>query len=303
VSKSAQSHISKLSVAKNQTTVVEEVEALRLLRGGSDLTTIGNEARALAIGYGDDGFIHDGQRIYCPDPKLQARFDQIATLVEDAPRLPLDTPLRRDATIFDTFALLGDVLLGSASARAVGLHPAALVPFIALAVLFDLISAIGACSQGKIKARRLDPEEAVLHHKTLWILQHFFVLLPAPTRMRKDKSSPVLAYFVCPVVERKGEGNPKYMKGCKYLIEHFDLSVDPDWQDCAIAEVDPVFAELSERWLFASGGATHFDVYPIETQEVLDEIIDMKRAATLLLGIDERKSQSEFPEFIKPKAA
>lgn len=303
LSEAAQGHIAKLSAAKDQAAVVAQVDALRALRSGGELNTIGNGAQGLAKGYDDGGFVIGGQHILCSDPELQARFLEIEAFIDSVPNLPLDTPIRRDATIFDTFALLGDVLLGSSSARAVGLHPAALLPFIALAILFDMISAIGACSQGKLKARRLDSEEATLHRKTLWILEHFFVLLPAPKRLRGDKINPVLAYFICPIVERKGAGNPKYMKGCKYLIEHFELVVDPEWQDCEIAEIDPTFTEMGDRWLFASGGATHFDVYPIESKGVMDEIIDMKRAATLLLGIDEDTRPTEFPDFIKPRAA
>jgi hypothetical protein len=303
LAKAAQTHIAKLSTAENQQVVIEQVRALRSLRNGPELGDIAAQARSLSSGYGEIGFLQNGERIYCSDSALRDRFVTIGELVDAVPNLPVDTPIRREATIFDTFAMLNEVITGSSGARAVGLHPSALTPFVILAALFDLISAIGACAQGALSARRLDDEDAKLHRQTLWIIEHFFVLLEPPSRMRKNQNNKVIAYFICPIVEQEGHGNPKYMKGCKYLIEHFNLNVEPHWQYCELDEVHPKFTGLKNRWRFASGGATHFDVYAVQTQEILDEILSMKRSATLLLGLDYQPKSADYPDFILPKAA
>lgn len=282
-----------LIVARDQETVnTLFVEALALRNDPARLA-IAHDAEVLAGGYGGAGFLFEGRQRACQDPQLAALFGEIARTARNVVELPTLPPLRREARIFDAFAVVIPVLTNEEHGRAVGISRATILPFVLFTVLIDLVSLGGAWGHGAKQARRLSDDEREQLHRTAWVLRNFFWEFPqlGHASTTPDDAESCQAFIIVPL-----GGNPERTRQAEYLTALFDLSVDPAFQFEPLVARRREFEPWVEQMRLASGNATHYAIYPIKTQAIYDRIMAMKRDALRALALT-RIDGSDLPEF------
>jgi hypothetical protein len=283
-----------LITARDQTAVNALFLDAVALGTHADRLAIAMEADALARGYAGQGFWFEDRQRNCRDEELAQLFARIAASASGVAELPTQPPLRREVRIFDAFAVTIPVLLDEDHGRAVGINRATILPFVLFTVLIDLVSLAGAIGHGSSLARRLSDKERAQLHRTAWVLRNFLWEFPVPAAGAPAESTdpePCQAFIFVP----KG-GNPERTRQAEYLAALFDLSVAPAFQFEPLIARRKEFEPWVEQMRLASGGATHYAIYPIKDQKIYARIMEMRRDALRALALTPIDG-SELPEF------
>lgn len=297
LNETAQRIAQRLVVASDQAVVDDLFSEARALRLDPRRLVVAEKAEELALGYNGRGFVYEGRRRMCPDPELAALFGEIETTARGVVNLPEQPPVRRNVKVFDAFAMVLPLLLDGTLGQSFGVSRATILPFVFFALLIDLVSLGGAWVHGAGKAVRMSEAEKRQLHRTAWVLRNFVWEFPPQEvfgAVGEPSGEECQAFIYVPI-----GGDPVRMRQAEFLTALFDLSIDPALQFEPLIARRKEFEPWVEMMSLASGGASHYAVYPIASQETYDRIMQMKRDALRALALMDLET-SEFPEFESP---
>ena len=145
--------------------------------------------------------------------------------------------------------------------------------FIMLSILLDATGALAAWRAGRVAGQDLTESERAELHKHRWVLQNFVWKFPEGNGSSREE-----AYLIVP---HGGDGS-KADDAEKFAFA-FGLDVDAARQYVPVTALPVAFKPFADRLRLASGGATTMTIYPIEEQEVYDQIERHKRLCALAL--------------------
>ncbi len=249
-------------------------------------------ASTTSKGYSGEGFFWEEKIRTCRDLDMVRKLDDL--LLEAGKPIPIPeiVPVLRKATLADTMAINFTILAGTNDEATSSFSRGALLPYLIVAAILDLIGAISACSNGMQSATRLKKSELMELHRISWILENFIWTLPANKKGSNSKSALLVPHF----------GDIWKTRDAHYLVELLDLSPDPRKQLIPLELIHPGFEDLVERFRMMTGNATKVTVYPINSKNALRLIKEEKRAARLALEFDRYESE-EYPSEVKAKAS
>lgn len=291
LSTSASQLVQKIYKAKNQNTVDNIFAEALKLAANPERALVRQKAETLFKGYQGGGFRLDGKLRFCPDPTMASSLAQVIEASKGKIDIPAIPPKRRDANIFDAFAVVFGIFLDHKSVEPAGLSLASIGPLLIFAIIIDITGAISAFSFGRSIIEGFTRKEREDFHRTSWMLENFVWVFPKNTKNSqgnltpvKNSDPPVLDhyFFIVPYY-----GDDKKTKDALYLAARYGLAKDPERQ---LQPIDAMHSIASsafvERFRFVSGQATHFTVYPINDEKTLHAMMTDKTYAINALGFD-----------------